>query len=51
MVKVELASPVCQGTATSEVYDALGTTMGKRSQPFLLSISTATGDIAGIGKQ
>jgi phage terminase large subunit-like protein len=25
--------------------------MGKRAQPFLLSISTATGNIAGIGKQ
>jgi phage terminase large subunit-like protein len=36
---------------TSEVYDALVTAMGKRSQPFLLSISTATGNIAGIGKQ
>jgi len=29
MVNVELASPVCQGTATSEVYYALGTTMGR----------------------
>jgi phage terminase large subunit-like protein len=36
---------------TSEVYDALITAMGKRSQPFLLSISTATGNAAGIGKQ
>jgi phage terminase large subunit-like protein len=36
---------------TSEVYDALVTAMGKRDQPFLLSISTATGNIAGIGKQ
>lgn len=35
---------------TSEVYDALLTAMGKRSQPFLLSISTATGNNAGIGK-
>jgi phage terminase large subunit-like protein len=36
---------------TSEVYDALITAMGKRAQPFLLSISTATGNTAGIGKQ
>ena len=36
---------------TSEVYDALITAMGKRSQPLLLSISTATGNNAGIGKQ
>jgi phage terminase large subunit-like protein len=36
---------------TSEVYDALLTAMGKRRQPFLLSISTATGNNAGIGKQ
>jgi phage terminase large subunit-like protein len=36
---------------TSEVYDALNTAMGKRSQPFLLSISTATANSAGIGRQ
>jgi phage terminase large subunit-like protein len=36
---------------TSEVYDALTTALGKRSQPFLLSISTATGNTSGIGKQ
>src|SRR3954468_13549497 len=36
---------------TSEVYDALITAMGKRRQPFLLSISTATGNNTGIGKQ
>ena len=35
---------------TSEVYDALITAMGKRTQPFLLSISTATGNNAGIGR-
>lgn len=35
---------------TSEVYDALVTATGKRAQPFLLSISTATGNNAGIGK-
>jgi phage terminase large subunit-like protein len=36
---------------TSEVYDVLLTAMGKRRQPFLLSISTATGNNSGIGKQ
>jgi phage terminase large subunit-like protein len=36
---------------TSEVYDALITATGKRHQPFVLSISTATGNNAGIGKQ
>lgn len=36
---------------TSEVYDALSTAMGKRHQPFLLSISTATQNNAGIGRQ
>jgi phage terminase large subunit-like protein len=36
---------------TSEVYDALTTAMGKRLQPFLLSISTATANNAGIGRQ
>ena len=36
---------------TSEVYDALSTAMGKRRQPFLLSISTATSNNAGIGRQ
>jgi phage terminase large subunit-like protein len=35
---------------TSEVYDALITAMGKRRQPLLLAISTATGNNAGIGK-
>jgi phage terminase large subunit-like protein len=35
---------------TSEVYDALATAMGKRRQPFLLSISTATQNNAGIGR-
>lgn len=35
---------------TSEVYDALITATGKRRQPFLLSISTATGNTSGIGK-
>jgi phage terminase large subunit-like protein len=36
---------------TSEVYDVLMTAMGKRLQPFMLAISTATGNNAGIGKQ
>jgi len=36
---------------TSEVYDVLLTAMGKRKHPLLLSISTATGNTAGIGKQ
>lgn len=36
---------------TSEVYDALLTAMAKRRAPLLLSISTATGNTAGIGKQ
>lgn len=36
---------------TSEVYDVLLTAMGKRRHPFLLSISTATGNTTGIGKQ
>ncbi len=36
---------------TPHVYDVLLTAMGKRIQPFLLSISTATGNTAGIGKQ
>jgi Phage terminase-like protein, large subunit len=36
---------------TPEVYAALSTAMGKRTQPFLLSISTATQNNAGIGRQ
>jgi phage terminase large subunit-like protein len=36
---------------TSEVYDVLLTAMGKRKHPLLLSISTATGNNSGIGKQ
>lgn len=35
---------------TSGVYSALQTAIGKRSQPLLLSISTATDNTAGIGK-
>lgn len=50
---LNLAVGVCDEIGshkTSEVYDALITAMGKRRQPFLLSISTATGNTAGIGK-
>jgi phage terminase large subunit-like protein len=36
---------------TSEVYDVLLTAMGKRLHPLLVSISTATGNTTGIGKQ
>lgn len=36
---------------TAEVYDALISAMGKRLQPLLMSISTATDNAAGIGKQ
>jgi phage terminase large subunit-like protein len=36
---------------TSEVYDVLMTAMGKRKHPLQLSISTATGNSSGIGKQ
>jgi phage terminase large subunit-like protein len=36
---------------TSEVYDVLLTALGKRAQPFLLSISTATGNTTGVGRQ
>lgn len=36
---------------TSEVYDVLLTAMGKRRHPLLVSISTATGNTSGIGKQ
>lgn len=36
---------------TSEVYDVLLTALGKRKQPLLLTISTATGNTSGVGKQ
>ncbi len=45
---------VCDEVAshrTSGVYDVLLTAMGKRRHPLLLSISTATGNNAGIGRQ
>jgi len=51
---LNVAVGVCDEVAshkTSEVYDVLLTAMGKRRHPLLLSISTATGNNAGIGKQ
>lgn len=36
---------------TSEVYDVLLTALGKRTQPMMIAISTATGHITGIGRQ
>jgi phage terminase large subunit-like protein len=51
---LNVQAAVCDEIAshkTSEVYDVLLTAMGKRSQPLLLSISTATGNSTGIGKQ
>jgi phage terminase large subunit-like protein len=51
---LNVAVAVCDEIAshkTAEVYDALRTAMGKRRHPLLLSISTATGNTSGIGKQ
>lgn len=51
---LNVAIAVCDEIAshkTSEVYDVLLTAMGKRRHPLLLSISTATGNNTGIGKQ
>jgi phage terminase large subunit-like protein len=51
---LNVAIAVCDEIAshkTSEVYDILLTAMGKRRQPLLVSISTATGNSTGIGKQ
>jgi phage terminase large subunit-like protein len=51
---LNVAVAVCDEIAshkTSEVYDVLLTAMGKRRHPLLLSISTATGNSIGIGKQ
>lgn len=36
---------------TSEVYDVVATAMGKRLSPLMVTISTPTGNTAGIGKQ
>jgi phage terminase large subunit-like protein len=51
---LNVAVAVCDEIAahkTQEVYDALRTAMGNRRHPLLLSISTATGNTSGIGKQ
>ncbi len=51
---LNVAVAVCDEIAahkTSEVYDVLLTAMGKRLQPLLLCISTATGNTTGIGRQ
>lgn len=51
---LNVQAAVCDEIAshkTSEVYDVLLTAMGKRRHPMLVSISTATGNNAGIGKQ
>src|SRR5215212_687018 len=51
---LNLQVAVCDEIAshkTSEVYDVLLTAMGKRRHPLLLSISTATGNNTGIGRQ
>ena len=51
---LNVQAAVCDEIAshrTSEVYSVLLTAMGKRRHPMLLSISTATGNNSGIGKQ
>ncbi|MGH7210045.1 MAG: terminase large subunit, partial [Acetobacteraceae bacterium] len=51
---LNVAIAICDEIAahkTSEVYDVLLTAMGKRLQPLLMSISTATGNTTGIGRQ
>jgi phage terminase large subunit-like protein len=51
---INVTVAVCDEIAshkTSEVYDVLLTAMGKRRQPLLLCISTATGNTSGIGRQ
>lgn len=51
---LNVAVAVCDEIAshkTSEVYDVLLTAMGKRKHPLLISISTATGNNSGIGRQ
>jgi len=51
---LSLQVAVCDEIAshrTSETYGALLTAMGKRKHPLLLSISTATGNTTGIGRQ
>ncbi|WP_157135884.1 terminase large subunit [Teichococcus cervicalis] len=51
---LNVAVAVCDELAshrTAQVYDVLLTAMGKRRHPLLLSISTATGNTSGIGRQ
>lgn len=51
---LNVAVAVCDEIAshkTPEVYDVLLTAMGKRIQPLLISITTATDNTSGIGKQ
>ncbi|MFZ6762227.1 terminase large subunit [Pseudoroseomonas sp. WGS1072] len=51
---LNVAVAVCDELAshrTALVYDVLLTAMGKRRHPLLLSISTATGNTSGIGRQ
>jgi phage terminase large subunit-like protein len=36
---------------TKAVYDVLATAMGKRAQPLLISISTTTDNVMGVGRQ
>jgi phage terminase large subunit-like protein len=51
---LNVAIAVCDEIAshkTQQVYDVLRTAMGKRQQPLLIGITTATDNTAGIGKQ
>lgn len=51
---LNVAVAVCDEIAshkTPEVYDVLLTAMGKRAQPLLICITTATDNSAGIGRQ
>ncbi len=51
---LNVAVAVCDEIAshkTAQVYDVLLTAMGKRVQPLLICITTATDNTAGIGKQ
>jgi phage terminase large subunit-like protein len=51
---LNVAVAVCDEIAshkTPEVYDVLLTAMGKRTQPLLICITTATDNSAGVGKQ
>jgi phage terminase large subunit-like protein len=51
---LNVAVAVCDEIAshkTPEVYDVLLTAMGKRTQPLLICITTATDNAAGVGRQ